>query len=149
MMRRGRTAILLPPCGGGLGGGSRLAGLDGLVRLGPPIDSCAPDPAIISVRATPHPAPARGSGAQAPKPRCPGIFGEAGMTIGNSSAADGFIQRLPKDLRFYLVHGADEGLTHERSKAIVGKVLHGDMDPLRIVRLEGDVVARDPGVLAD
>ena len=71
------------------------------------------------------------------------------MTIVNSSAADGFIQRLPKDLRFYLVHGADEGLTHERSKAIVGKVLDGDMDPLRIVRLEGDAIARDPGVLAD
>jgi DNA polymerase III subunit delta len=71
------------------------------------------------------------------------------MTIVNSSAADGFIQRLPKELRFYLVHGADEGLTHERSKAIVGKVLDGDVDPLRIVRLEGEAIARDPGVLAD
>ena len=71
------------------------------------------------------------------------------MTIVSSSAADGFIQRLPKDLRFYLVHGADEGLTHERSKAIVGKALDGDMDPLRVVRLEGDAIARDPGVLAD
>lgn len=71
------------------------------------------------------------------------------MTIVNSSAADGFIQRLPKDIRFYLVHGADEGLTHERSKAIVGKALDGDMDLLRVVRLEGDGIARDPGVLAD
>jgi DNA polymerase III subunit delta len=71
------------------------------------------------------------------------------MTIINSSAADGFIQRLPKDLRFYLVHGSDEGLTHERSKTIVGKLLGGDMDPLRVVRLDGDTIARNPGVLAD
>ena len=71
------------------------------------------------------------------------------MTIVSSSAADGFIQRLPKDIRFYLVYGTDEGLTHERSKAIVGKTLDGDMDPLRVVRLEGDAIARDPGVLAD
>ena len=35
------------------------------------------------------------------------------------------------------------------SKAIVGKALDGDMDPLRVVRLEGDAIARDPGVLAD
>ena len=59
------------------------------------------------------------------------IFWPLAMTIVNSSAADGFIQRLPKDLRFYLVHGSDEGLTHERSKAIVGKVLerrHGSFE---------------------
>ena len=41
------------------------------------------------------------------------------MTIVSSAAADGFIQRLPKEVRFYLVHGLDEGLTHERVKAII------------------------------
>jgi DNA polymerase-3 subunit delta len=71
------------------------------------------------------------------------------MTIVNNSAADGFIQRLPRDLRFFLVHGSDEGLAHERSKAIAHIALAGDSDPLRLVRLEGDTVARDPGVLAD
>jgi DNA polymerase III subunit delta len=71
------------------------------------------------------------------------------VTIVNSSAADGFIQRLPKDLRFYLVHGSDEGLTHERSKAIVGKFLGSDTDPLRVVRLDGDTITRNPGILAD
>ena len=71
------------------------------------------------------------------------------MTIVASSAADGFIQRLHEGLRFYLVHGSDEGLIHERAKAILAKVLDGDADPLRIVRLDGEAIGRDPGVLAD
>ena len=71
------------------------------------------------------------------------------MSIVNSAAADGFIQRLPKEIRFYLVHGQDEGLAHERVKAIVRNLIEGDADPLRLVRLEGDAVARDPGALAD
>lgn len=71
------------------------------------------------------------------------------MTVVNNFAADGFIEKMPKTCRFYLVHGSDEGLTHERSKAIVRNVLGGDTNPLRLTRLEGDAVARDPGILAD
>jgi len=71
------------------------------------------------------------------------------MTTISSSTADAFIERLPKDTRFFLVHGPDEGLAHERSTAIVRKRLQGDTDPLRLVRLDGDALARDPGVLAD
>jgi DNA polymerase-3 subunit delta len=71
------------------------------------------------------------------------------MSIVNSAAADGFIQRLPKEIGFYLVHGQDEGLAHERVNAILRSRIGDDLDPLRLVRLEGDVVARDPGALAD
>ncbi len=71
------------------------------------------------------------------------------MYVVNNAAADSFIQRLPKKVRFYLVHGPDEGLAHERVKAIVRNLIDGDPDPLRLVRLEGDAVARDPGALAD
>jgi len=71
------------------------------------------------------------------------------MTAISSSAADSFIDRLPGDVQFFLVHGPDEGLAHERCKAIVGKRLGGDTDPLRLVRLDGDALARDPGLLAD
>jgi DNA polymerase III subunit delta len=71
------------------------------------------------------------------------------MSIVSSAAADGFIQRLPKEIRFYLVHGLDEGLAHERVKAIVRTHIGDDSDPMRLVRLEGDAVARDPGALAD
>ena len=71
------------------------------------------------------------------------------MSVITSAAADGFIERLPKDIRFYLVHGPDEGLAHERVKAIVRRLIGAEMDPLRLTRLEGDAVARDPGALAD
>jgi DNA polymerase III subunit delta len=71
------------------------------------------------------------------------------MSIVSSAAADGFIQRLPKEIRFYLVHGLDEGLVHERVKAIVRSCIGDDSDPMRLVRLEGDAVAREPGALAD
>ena len=71
------------------------------------------------------------------------------MTIVNNAAADGFIQRLPKEVRFYLVHGQDEGLAHERVNTIVRNLIGRDPDPMRLVRLEGDAVAREPGGLAD
>jgi DNA polymerase III subunit delta len=71
------------------------------------------------------------------------------MNIVNSAAADGFIERLPPEIRFFLVHGPDEGLAHERVKAIVRKMIDDEADPLRLVRLEGDAVARAPGALAD
>ena len=71
------------------------------------------------------------------------------MSVVNSSAADRFIERWPAHVSFYLVHGADEGLVHERTKAIVRKAVKGDPDPLRVARLEGDAVARSPGTLAD
>jgi DNA polymerase III subunit delta len=71
------------------------------------------------------------------------------MSVVASAAADGFIERLPKEIGFYLVHGQDEGLAHERVKAIIRKLIDAESDPLRLVRLEGDAVARDPGALAD
>jgi DNA polymerase III subunit delta len=71
------------------------------------------------------------------------------MSVVSSAAADGFIQRLPKEIRFYLVHGPDEGLAHERVKIIIRNLIEADSDPMRLTRLEGDAVARDPGALAD
>jgi DNA polymerase III subunit delta len=71
------------------------------------------------------------------------------MNIVSSSVADSFIERLPKEIRFFLIHGPDEGLAQERAKAVIRSLLGGDPDPLSLVRLEGDAVARDPGELAD
>jgi DNA polymerase-3 subunit delta len=71
------------------------------------------------------------------------------MSIVNSAGADGFIQRLPTEIGFYLVHGLDEGLAHERVKAIIRSRIGDDSDLMRLVRLEGDAVARAPGALAD
>lgn len=71
------------------------------------------------------------------------------MTTISNMTADAFVKRPPRDMRFFLVHGSDEGLVRERAKALVGAALQGDADPLRLTRLDGDAVARDPGALAD
>jgi len=71
------------------------------------------------------------------------------MSAVKSSAADAFIERLPKDVVFFLVHGPDEGLAHERTKRLIRTRLGDGVDPLRLVRLDGDAVARDPGILSD
>ena len=69
-------------------------------------------------------------------------------TISNTTA-DAFVKRPPGETRFFLVHGIDEGLIHERVKGLVEAALAGEADPLRLTRLDGDAVARDPGALAD
>ncbi|MGO8834224.1 MAG: DNA polymerase III subunit delta [Roseiarcus sp.] len=71
------------------------------------------------------------------------------MTTVANSGADQFIRRLPRDIPFFLVHGSDDGLIRERSKGIVDAVLDGDADPLRVIRFDGDVLAREPGLLAE
>jgi len=71
------------------------------------------------------------------------------MSIVSNAAADGYIARFAVRHQFYLVHGSDEGLTHERTRALVRKVLGEDGDPLRLVRLDGEAIAGDPGALAD
>jgi DNA polymerase-3 subunit delta len=71
------------------------------------------------------------------------------MSVISSAAADSFIGREAERYPFHLVHGPDEGLTHERSRAIARKVLGGDENPLSLLRLDGDMVAREPGALAD
>ena len=71
------------------------------------------------------------------------------MTTIASAGADAFIRRLPPDMRLFLVHGYDEGLIHERTRAIVNALLENDKDPMRLTRIDGDAAARDPGALAD
>ena len=71
------------------------------------------------------------------------------MTVIGSAAADSFIDREAGRHSFYLVHGPDDGLTHERARRIARKILGGDENPLNLLRLDGDIVAREPGALAD
>lgn len=71
------------------------------------------------------------------------------MTIVANNGADQFVKRAPRDMVFFLVHGNDEGLIRERSRGIVNSLLDGDSDPLRLVRFDGDALARDPGSLSD
>jgi DNA polymerase-3 subunit delta len=69
--------------------------------------------------------------------------------IVSNSAADQFLKRPPGGEIFFLVHGNDEGLIRERVRKLVDRALGENPDPLRLVRLDGDVVAKEPGLLAD
>lgn len=71
------------------------------------------------------------------------------VTIIANAGADAFIARLPNAMSFFLVHGSDEGLTRERSRGIVDALLGGDRDPMRLIRFDGDAIAREPGTLAE
>ena len=71
------------------------------------------------------------------------------MTIVTNSGADQFVKRAPRDMIFFLVHGNDEGLIRERSRAIVNSLLDGDSDPMRLIRFDGDALAKEPGSLAE
>src|SRR5260370_26727947 len=71
------------------------------------------------------------------------------VTVVASSGADQFIKRLPREMIFFLVHGNDEGLIRERGRGIVTALLGGEADPMRLVRFDGDILAREPGMLAE
>ena len=45
------------------------------------------------------------------------------MSIVKNDSADSYVKRPPRDVRFHLVHGIDEGLIHERAKILVATVL--------------------------
>jgi DNA polymerase III subunit delta len=69
--------------------------------------------------------------------------------IVSNSAAEQFLKRPPADIIFFLVHGTDEGLIRERARKLARYALGDAPDPLRLVRLDGDAIAREPGLLAD
>jgi len=69
--------------------------------------------------------------------------------IVSNSAADQFLKRPPGGEIFFLVHGNDEGLIRERVRKLVDRALGDNPDPLRLVRFDGDAVAREPALLAD
>jgi DNA polymerase III subunit delta len=71
------------------------------------------------------------------------------VTIVANSGADQFVKRAPREMSFFLVHGNDEGLIRERCRGIVQSLLQGDADPMRLIRFDGDMLAREPGALAE
>lgn len=71
------------------------------------------------------------------------------MTTIRNDAADRFVRAPPRDARLFLVHGNDEGLIHERAKALVDAALAGDPDPIGLSRMDAEILTREPGRLAD
>lgn len=71
------------------------------------------------------------------------------MAIVHNNQADEFVSAPRGKASLFLVHGTEEGLIHERAKRLVEALNSGGSDPLALVRLDGDVFARDPGRLLD
>jgi DNA polymerase-3 subunit delta len=63
--------------------------------------------------------------------------------------AERFIARPDPAKPVVLVFGADAGLVAERVEALVAKSVDDPADPFQLARLEGDVLARDPGRLSE
>jgi len=65
--------------------------------------------------------------------------------------ADEFERNFPQIAQntiVFLFHGTDIGLIHERAKRVAHGAAAGQ-DPFQLVRLHGDQIAADPGLLAD
>jgi len=59
------------------------------------------------------------------------------------------LRRPDPRIALYLVYGPDTGLVSERAKALAEHSVEDPADPFQMIRLDGDVIAADPGRLAD
>lgn len=71
------------------------------------------------------------------------------MVAIKAAAVDAFMARPDSRAVCILVYGPDIGLVHERAKVLATAGLDNPDDPFALVRLDGDVVAGDPGRLVD
>jgi DNA polymerase-3 subunit delta len=74
---------------------------------------------------------------------------EPGLPIVKSEHFEAFLEKLPKNLALFLLHGSDSDLATERARRIVGKLVDDVADPFQVVRLGADILAKDPGRVAD
>jgi DNA polymerase-3 subunit delta len=71
------------------------------------------------------------------------------LPIVKSEHFDAFLEKLPKGVALFLLHGSDSDLANERARRLVAKFVDEVADPFQVVRLGGDVLAKDPGRRAD
>lgn len=71
------------------------------------------------------------------------------MVALRSGDIEAFISRPDLRRPVILVYGPDQGLVHERIQTLLKSANTGAGDPFALVPLEGDMIASDPGRLAD
>jgi DNA polymerase-3 subunit delta len=71
------------------------------------------------------------------------------MAILKSPQLERFLRKPNPETVCVLIYGSDIGAVKERAKAIVKAVAGSLDDPFNTVRLDDDMIARDPGLLAD
>ncbi len=63
--------------------------------------------------------------------------------------ADTFLKKSHDGVGFYLLFGTDEGLVHERSRAICSLYKRKSAEETELIQFDGDQLAGDPGLLVD
>ncbi|WP_349369567.1 DNA polymerase III subunit delta [Salinarimonas sp.] len=71
------------------------------------------------------------------------------MVAVKAADAEGALARLDPRVAVVLVYGPDTGLVAERARRAARGSVEDPEDPFQLVKLDGDVVAADPGRLAD
>jgi DNA polymerase-3 subunit delta len=71
------------------------------------------------------------------------------VTAVPAAEVDAALRRLDPRIVALLFYGPDAGLVGERARAAAERVVADPSDPFQLVRLEGDILASDPGRLAD
>lgn len=63
--------------------------------------------------------------------------------------AERTLTRLAPEIRLVLIYGPDTGLVSERARKLAENTVSDAADPFLMVKLDGDLVAADPGRIAD
>ena len=72
------------------------------------------------------------------------------MTAVKAGEVEGLLRRGPDPrIAVILVYGPDTGLVAERARLLAEKAVDDPTDPFALVKLDGDVLASDPGRLID
>ncbi|HMB12227.1 DNA polymerase III subunit delta [Saliniramus sp.] len=71
------------------------------------------------------------------------------MATVKASDAERTLANLSAQVSVVLLYGPDSGLVSERGRHLADKTASDAQDPFQMVRLDGDVIAGDPGRLAD
>jgi DNA polymerase-3 subunit delta len=68
------------------------------------------------------------------------------MTVVRNELADAYVRKPQQGFRFFLLHGGDQGLIHERAATLVKALLK---DSFGLTRIDGESIVREPGRVAD
>ena len=71
------------------------------------------------------------------------------MSVVKSDQFEGFLARLPRNVRMFLLHGGDSDLASERARRLAPALVDDLADPFQVLRLTAETLTADPGRLAD
>ena len=71
------------------------------------------------------------------------------MAALKSGEVESFLRKPDRAYSIFLIYGPDAGLAHERSRAIIEKLIDNPSDPFQLIRIDGDQLSSEPTRLQD